>query len=82
MLQNCATDILGRSIKLPRHQTRQIPVHRPDGRRDRHVVIVENHQQINVRCDTCIIHRLERHASGQRTITNDSDMLARNTRIT
>ena len=69
--QHRLTDILGLGVELPRHQTRQITIERAHRWRNRHVVVVKNHQEIDVFADTGIIHGLKRHASGHRAVAND-----------
>ncbi len=43
---------------------REIGGHRADGRRDRHVVVVQNHDQARLAC-AGVVHRLIRHAGGE-----------------
>ena len=65
---------LGPGIKTPRHQTREIFIERAHRRRDRHVVVVQDHQQIDIHV-AGIVQRLERHAARQRAVTDNRDCL-------
>ena len=62
-------------VELAAHQARQVAVERPDRRRDRHVVVVQDDQHIRVG-HPGIVQRLERHAGAHCTITNDRHCLA------
>ena len=57
-------------VKAPRHQLRQILVERADRRRNRHVVVVEDHQQIGVG-RSGVVERLVRHPGGHRAVADD-----------
>ena len=61
-----------RRIETTRHQFRQIIIQRANRARDRHVVVIENDQQIRIH-RTRIVQRLERHATGHRAIADDGD---------
>ncbi len=69
-------DILGLRIELARHQTRQITVQGSYRRRDRHVVIVQDHQHVDVVVDTGVIHRFEYHAGGHGAIADHGNRVA------
>ena len=53
-----------------RQRARQIVVHRPHGRRDRHVVVVQDDQQVHVPHHAGIVERLEGHAGAHGTIAD------------
>ena len=53
----------------------QILVQRADRRRDRHVVVVEDDEQVGIG-DTGIVQRLEGHAGRHRAVADDGDDLA------
>ncbi len=74
--QHLLADVLGGRIELPRHQPRQIAVQRTDRRRDRHVIVVQDHQQVHVILHAGVVQRLERHAGGHRAIADDGDGVA------
>jgi len=78
VLQHRLAHVLGRGVEAARHQPREVAVQRPDGRRDRHVVVVEHHQQIDPGRDAGVVHGLEGHAGGHSAVTDDRDVLARN----
>ena len=77
MLQNRASHIFCRGVKLTRHQASKITIECANWWRNRHVVIVENHQQIHVGSHPRIVHRLECDSGRHRTIANHRNMLAR-----
>jgi len=81
MLQHRPTHILGCGVKTSGHQARQITVQRPHRRRDRHVVVVQDHQQVDVGRDARIVHGLERHARGHGAVADHGDVLALFARI-
>ncbi len=61
-----------RRIETTRHQFRQIIIQGANRTRDRHVVVIENDQQIRIH-RTCIVQRLERHPPRHRAIADDRD---------
>ena len=69
-LEHGFADILGSGIKLPGHELGQIAVQRANRRADAHVVVVQDHQQIAVG-HAGVVECLERHAGGQRTVSDD-----------
>ena len=75
IFQNLAAHLFGGRVKTPAHELRQIAVQSAHGRTDRHVVVVQDDQQIAVG-HTCVVHGLESHASGHGTVTNDGHAVA------
>ena len=75
IFQDLLAHFFGGRIKTPTHELRQIAVERTDGRADRHIVVVEDHQQIGVR-HPCVVERLKGHARGHGTIANDGHTAA------
>jgi hypothetical protein len=76
--RHAAEDLLAffayRRINLARQNLGQIIVQRTDIRRNRHIVIVQDHQQIRVD-RTGMIHRLEGHAAGDAAVADDRDAM-------
>ena len=59
----------------PRRQdARQVVVHRAHRRRDRHVVVVQDHQQIHVAHHPGVVQRLEGHAGAHRPVADHGHM--------
>ena len=58
------------------HQAGQDVVQRPDRRRDRHLVVVEDDEHVGVG-DAGVVERLEGHAGRHRAVADDGDDLAR-----
>ena len=54
------------------HQPRQIGAHRPHRRRDRHVVVVQHHDQPRMP-RAGVVHRLIRHAGTHRAVADHGD---------
>jgi len=75
--QDGLADIFRRRIELARHQARQVAVQRAHGRRDRHVVVVQDHQQVDIFLHARIVHRLESHAGRHRTVADHGDRVQR-----
>ena len=61
-----------RAVRLRRQQLRQIGAHRADGRRDRHVVVVQDDNQPGVH-RARVVHGLVRHAGAHRAIADHGD---------
>ena len=74
--QHVPRDVARLHHRPRRQHARQVAVHRADGRRDRHVVVVQDHQQVDVRRDAGIVERLEGHAGAHRAVADDGDMPA------
>ncbi|CPQ20226.1 Uncharacterised protein [Bordetella pertussis] len=81
MLQHRPPDILGRGVELPGHQPRQIAIERAHRRRNRHVVVVQHDQQVDVGRDPRVVHGLEGHARGHGAVADDGDVLALHTGV-
>ena len=62
-------------IKLAAHELREIPVQRADRRADRHVVVVQDHQQVALG-DAGVVQCLEGHAGTHGAIADDRHRLA------
>ncbi len=71
--QHLADAFLGMRIELAAHQPRQIAVERADRGRDRHVVVVQDHDQRQVLFDTGVVHRLEGHAGSHRAVADNGN---------
>ena len=64
------TGAAGCRVKAPGHELGQVVVERADVGRNRHVVVVEDHQQVGV--DVAgVVERLERHARSHRAVADD-----------
>ena len=63
-------------VKAPGHQLGQIVVERADIGRDRHIVVVEDHQQVSVHRPG-VVQRFKGHAGGHRAVANHRHHLAR-----
>ena len=72
--QHLLADLLGRRIEAPAHQLGQVTVQRPHRRADRHVIVVQDHQQLAVE-HAGVVERLEGHAGGHRAVADDGDRL-------
>ena len=68
--QHALADVLGGGVEVAAHQLRQVAVERAHWRADRHVVVVQDHQQLAV-ADAGVVERLEGHAGGQRAVADD-----------
>ncbi len=62
-------------VEMPGHEPREIPVERAHGRRDRHVVVVEYHQQIGIH-HAGVVQRLKGHAGRHRAVADHGDAVA------
>ncbi|KGX49628.1 hypothetical protein Y025_5571 [Burkholderia pseudomallei TSV32] len=60
-------------VEAARHQAREMAIQRADGRRDRHVVVVQDHEQLRVLRHARVVHRLERHAGRHRAVADHRD---------
>ncbi len=65
-------DFAQRQVFFAGNEARQVRRHRADGRRNRHVVVVENDDQ-PFRERAGIVHRLIGHAGGHRAVADDAD---------
>jgi hypothetical protein len=74
--QHAFTDVPGGRVELAGHQARQVAVQGADRRRDRHVVVVQDHQDVEVVLDAGVVQRLEGHAGGHRAVADHGDRLA------
>ncbi len=74
--QYALADVLGGGVELARQQARQVAIERADRRRDRHVVVVQDDQEVHVVFDARIVQRLERHAGGHGAVADDGDGVA------
>jgi len=59
-------------VEIPGQQPREIPVECADGRRDRHVVVVEYHQQVGIH-HAGVVQRLKGHAGRHRAVADHGD---------
>ena len=64
-----------RQEAVRRHQPRQIGAHRPHRRRDRHVVVVQHHDQPRMP-GAGVVHRLIGHAGAHRAVADHRDDVA------
>ncbi len=76
MTQHLAARLLGGGVELAAHQARQIPVQCTDRRRDRHVIVVQDHQQAHVFRHAGVVQCLERHAGRHGAIADDRDRVS------
>ena len=70
--QHLLAHFFGFCIKATRHQLGQVLIQGAYGWTDRHVVVVQDDQQIAI-AGASIVHRFVRHAGGQRAIAYDGD---------
>ncbi len=68
--QHFFTGTAGGRIKPARHQARQVVVQGANVGRDRHVVVVQHHQERQVG-GAGVVERLEGHAGGHRAVADD-----------
>ena len=73
--QHLLTQFFGLGIKAPPHQLGQVTVQGAHRRADRHVVVVQNDQQI-IGAVARVVHRLVGHACGQGPIADDGHRFA------
>ncbi len=64
-----------RGIEAPRHQPREITIERTHRGRNRHVVVVQDHEQIGVH-HAGVVERLESHARGHGAVADDRHHMA------
>ena len=74
--QDVLAHVLGRGIKTAAHELCQVAVQSAHRWADRHVVVVQNHQQLAI-FNACIIHGLKGHACRHGAITNDRNGMTR-----
>ena len=74
--EHLAADVLRGRVELAAHQPRQVLVERADRRRDRHVVVVEDHEQVGVGHHAGVVQRLVGHAGRHRAVADHRDALA------
>ena len=75
-LRHFRGEIAQRHEAARRHQPRQIGAHRAHRRRDRHVVVVQDHDQAGLHRPG-IVHRLIGHAGAHRAVADHGDHIAR-----
>jgi len=63
---------LGGRVKAPAHQLGKVTVERAHGRADRHVVVVQDHQQFAI-FHARVVQGLKGHASGHGAVPNHRD---------
>ena len=68
--QNALAGLACRGVKTPGKQAREVFIERTHRRRDRHVVVVENDQQVGVG-NPGVIERFKGHAGGHRAVADD-----------
>ena len=66
-------DLARGGVEATTHQARQIAVERAHRRRDRHIVVVEHHDQARIVVHASIVHRLKRHTGRHRAIADHGD---------
>ena len=74
--QDVLAHVLGRGIKTAAHELCQIAVQSAHRWADRHVVVVQNNQQLAI-FNACIVHGLEGHACRHGAIANDGNGMTR-----
>ena len=72
LLADTARGVVGRA----RHHAGEDLGERPDRWRDRHLVVVEDHQQVEVLHVAGVVERLEGHAGRHRAVTDHRDRVA------
>ena len=65
-------DVAQRHVRRARQQTREIVRHGADGRRDRHLIVVQDHDKTPVHC-AGIVHGLVGHAGRYCAIADHAD---------
>ena len=73
--QHLLSHLFGLGIKTTRHQLCQVLVQGANWRADRHVVVIQDHQQITI-VGARIVHGFVGHAGGQRTVADDGHSFA------
>ena len=71
-LSRCSLARLRRVVDAPGQQAREVVGQRADRRRDRHLVVVQDHQQVGVH-RAGVVHRLERHAGRHGAVADHRD---------
>jgi len=64
-------------MKIAQHRQRMIrivPIDRPDGRRDRHAIVVQHDDRVDF-VGTRVVHRLVSHAGAHRSVADNRDNL-------
>mmetsp|Transcript_85589 Transcript_85589/g.238151 ORF Transcript_85589/g.238151 Transcript_85589/m.238151 type:complete len:669 (-) Transcript_85589:2867-4873(-) len=80
VLQHALRAFAGRGVEAAAHQPRQVFVQRADRRADRHVVVVQDHQQVAQQATVRhagVIQGLEGHAGRHRAVADDGHRLVR-----
>ncbi len=68
--QHLLAHLFGGRVKAPAQELPQVAVQRPHRRADRHVVVVEDHQQLGLLQHAGVVERLEGHAGGHGAVTD------------
>ena len=79
VLQHALGALARGRIELAAHQARQVFIQGPDRRADRHIVVVQNHQQIAHQPavgDAGVVECFESHARGHRAVADDGHDIA------
>ena len=76
VLEHVFTNRFGCRIKTPTHQLGQVAVECPHRRADRHVVVVQDHQQLAI-LDARVVECLKSHASRHGAIANHRNRMTR-----
>ncbi|MNS60825.1 hypothetical protein D3C72_938360 [compost metagenome] len=74
--QHALDALLGGRVELAGEQAREVAVQHAHRRRDRHVVVVQHHQQRQVLVDAGVVHGLEGHAGGHCAVADHGDAYA------
>ena len=74
-LEHLLGTLFGGGVKASAHQLGQVAVERPHRRTDRHVVVVEDHQELAV-FHPRMVEGLESHARGHRAITDHGNRMS------
>ena len=74
-LQHVLAHVLGGGVELAAHQPGQVAVQGADRRADRHVVVVQDHQQVAIG-HAGVVQRLEGHARAHRAVADHCDRMA------
>ncbi len=74
-LEHRLAHIFRRGVELPAHELGKVAVERAHRRRDRHVVVVEHHQQAALG-HASVVERFKGHAGGHGTVTDDGHGIA------
>ena len=71
-LRRVPRDVADRAVALRGDEPREISAHRADRRGDRHLVVVEDHDEAGVH-RARVVQALVRHAPGERAVADDRD---------